>query len=842
MAWPPPIPPVEGSSLFSSPAAPQHQHLHHQSQHHQHQHHYHHHHNNHHYHNHQDLYSSSNGESSAQGAQQSHHHGYGQYQPSHEMSYSSGYPFHITASDDNATAGPSHSYNQTPTHHNIPLSSPLEYPLTGGTTCLGPGPAGSSTLPAGQGPAPSTWIPQSNTLPISLNSHSDSQSEQQLPHVQLSATRIPSYNWNEPPGHWTPFPNINHIPPPAETGLPLGTGATAGKGKNRSEGMANIVSASGGGLEFVVGSGIGYAEGEGGEDEWMSEELGSVSKKRLLGQMDVVDVGRETAQLRTILDELISLLQPFVPSAPHPATSPPPPFLHTRFARLSTLVLQALQTLSPHVHPTLAPGFVLPSNLVKSTDQQNAEGHGQKQGSGVNKSSKSLEEMTPAEREMEVIRKRRDALIAKAAAAAAAAAAASAGPGPGASAGASTSAGAAPRGAGGSNVNGASKSAAANAGGARGGAKGNTASASPKIHPPKSNYLQSQSQGQGHGRQPSPHSPLAAPTAIHHDQNQSYPYDSLSIQQSQQQRHQQRRPSPLGNLAALTEASDLVSHSNSSNTAGSHFDPFGGSSDGIETRANGDSIASGNGAAHNVEGDIGVGAGDPFDFIHSINLDLSGFNHPGTNGNGNGNEMMDGYGNGNGNGNDYRGNGEKSASGRCHGCGSNVTSEWMRGPDGPGSLCDSCGIHYAKLIAKKDIPTPSTTILRPHQLLQQQHQNHHHQQQQEHQYFTFHSNSNPASDQTHNNNHHHNHNHNFPFDPTMNYFFSPASASLDINVTANVDDIILQNNDMTTSDGNSDSNGGGVKVGDGTIGTGIEDRNGLKENTYNARSRSSLTT
>lgn len=32
------------------------------------------------------------------------------------------------------------------------------------------------------------------------------------------------------------------------------------------------------------------------------------------------------------------------------------------------------------------------------------------------------------------------------------------------------------------------------------------------------------------------------------------------------------------------------------------------------------------------------------------------------------------------------------ALGRCHGCGIGVTGEWMRGPDGPRSLCDSCGV------------------------------------------------------------------------------------------------------------------------------------------------------
>jgi hypothetical protein len=29
---------------------------------------------------------------------------------------------------------------------------------------------------------------------------------------------------------------------------------------------------------------------------------------------------------------------------------------------------------------------------------------------------------------------------------------------------------------------------------------------------------------------------------------------------------------------------------------------------------------------------------------------------------------------------------------RCHGCGIGVTLEWRKGPDGPKSLCDSCGV------------------------------------------------------------------------------------------------------------------------------------------------------
>jgi hypothetical protein len=30
--------------------------------------------------------------------------------------------------------------------------------------------------------------------------------------------------------------------------------------------------------------------------------------------------------------------------------------------------------------------------------------------------------------------------------------------------------------------------------------------------------------------------------------------------------------------------------------------------------------------------------------------------------------------------------------GKCHGCGVGVTAEWRRGPDGPRSLCNACGV------------------------------------------------------------------------------------------------------------------------------------------------------
>ncbi|WVF72495.1 hypothetical protein IAT40_007311 [Kwoniella sp. CBS 6097] len=743
------------------------------------------------------------------------------------MSYSSGYPFH-TAFDGNAAAGPSHSHTPTPTHHNIPLSSPLEYPMVGGTTCLGPGPGPGPTGNSSQnqnqsqqGSAPSTWIPQSNTL----SSTGSQQASQAI-------------NWNVPPGNWSPVPNLNHIPPPAETGLSFGGNTT--RGENRSEGLFGSTTTAGSGsgsgydggnLGYGSGSHMAYTgrSGDGGDD-WMPEDLGLVFKKRLLGKMDVVDVGRETTQLQTILNELISLLQPFTPSAPQPATSPPPPFLHTRFARLSSLVVQALHTLSPHVHPTLSLGFTPSSDLAKHLGQQHLtpsareQGYGVGQRQGLGTSGKSLEEMTPAEREMEVIRKRRDALIAKAAATAAAAAAANAGPSNGGTVGAGV--GVAPGGKGAGAGAGGPKAGIANASGARGSTKADAASASPtpRSHPPKSSHLQTQPRSLGY--QPTRSSPLTVPTSLHHpsqkqnqsqnqnqNQNQTYPFDSLSVHQQQQQ-HPRHQHSPLGNLAALTEASDLVSHShsnantNTNSNTNSHFDPFGSISSAPDRQTNGNTNGNGNQLSDNGNGG---GIASPFDFMNTVDLNMIGINNIAeADANGNG-------GNGGGPGANASASGG-GGTGRCHGCGSNVTSEWMRGPDGPGSLCDSCGIHYAKLIAKKDIQRPSTTTLPPHQMQYLYNLNHNQhnqpnqhqgQQQQQQQYFGFDINTNSNTNQSHSQAQ----SHGFTFNPTMmnmdmNYLFNTTPNP----TTSDINEIILDchTNNNTNSTSNEDNTGSGI--------------------------------
>jgi len=40
--------------------------------------------------------------------------------------------------------------------------------------------------------------------------------------------------------------------------------------------------------------------------------------------------------------------------------------------------------------------------------------------------------------------------------------------------------------------------------------------------------------------------------------------------------------------------------------------------------------------------------------------------------------------------------------GRCHSCNRIDTPEWRRGPDGARTLCNACGLHYAKLERKRN--------------------------------------------------------------------------------------------------------------------------------------------
>ena len=99
-------------------------------------------------------------------------------------------------------------------------------------------------------------------------------------------------------------------------------------------------------------------------------------------------------QLQTYLTELVGLLQPFAITPTHTSPQKPPPFLHTRFLRLTSSVQQTLANLAPASHTYLSSDF---------TSAPPGDGKG------------DAKPPTKAEKEMEIIRKRRDMLIAKAA-------------------------------------------------------------------------------------------------------------------------------------------------------------------------------------------------------------------------------------------------------------------------------------------------------------------------------------------------------------------------------------------------------------------------------------------
>lgn len=62
--------------------------------------------------------------------------------------------------------------------------------------------------------------------------------------------------------------------------------------------------------------------------------------------------------------------------------------------------------------------------------------------------------------------------------------------------------------------------------------------------------------------------------------------------------------------------------------------------------------------------------------------------------------------------------GRAAPPGRCHSCNRAETPEWRRGPDGARTLCNACGLHYAKLTRKNQsgagkTPQPGSSNLRP---------------------------------------------------------------------------------------------------------------------------------
>ena len=68
---------------------------------------------------------------------------------------------------------------------------------------------------------------------------------------------------------------------------------------------------------------------------------------------------------------------------------------------------------------------------------------------------------------------------------------------------------------------------------------------------------------------------------------------------------------------------------------------------------------------------------------------------------------------GEGKGPQYKKRSRAPAPGSCQACGTSETPEWRRGPDGARTLCNACGLHYAKLVRKRmqqeggEEPSPS---------------------------------------------------------------------------------------------------------------------------------------
>ncbi|SMR45209.1 unnamed protein product [Zymoseptoria tritici ST99CH_3D1] len=54
--------------------------------------------------------------------------------------------------------------------------------------------------------------------------------------------------------------------------------------------------------------------------------------------------------------------------------------------------------------------------------------------------------------------------------------------------------------------------------------------------------------------------------------------------------------------------------------------------------------------------------------------------------------------------------GRAAPPGRCHSCNRAETPEWRRGPDGARTLCNACGLHYAKLTRKSQGANKSSAV------------------------------------------------------------------------------------------------------------------------------------
>ncbi|CAG8824341.1 28447_t:CDS:2, partial [Racocetra persica] len=51
--------------------------------------------------------------------------------------------------------------------------------------------------------------------------------------------------------------------------------------------------------------------------------------------------------------------------------------------------------------------------------------------------------------------------------------------------------------------------------------------------------------------------------------------------------------------------------------------------------------------------------------------------------------------------------------GRCHSCNISETPEWRRGPDGARTLCNACGLHFAKITRKRALSAMQQQLQQP---------------------------------------------------------------------------------------------------------------------------------
>ncbi|WWC85184.1 uncharacterized protein L201_000042 [Kwoniella dendrophila CBS 6074] len=618
------------------------------------------------------TWSSQQGESSTSTSHQQNHH----YNPTFSNHSQNQASMHYQYGYNNHGQGHPSQNETTPTGRpGDPQAEYFENPtnLNQGGNVNGNGNGNGNTTANLEQPLPSlyrqqpSWMTTSNLHPnTNHNSQAQPPSQPQIPpHMNHSSNNNSITNNNnnndtsisrillQAPWHLNnSLPGPFDLPPPAENGLPMNDiNYNNNNNSNNYGGNIDI-----GGNDRSLGEGKNrYKFDEG--DDWKSEALEREVARRVWEGLGLglsgsncteVDVEKEKDQLRGYVSEMISLLQPFIPNQNRIIPSPPPPYLLTRFTKLSNLIHTILLSLSPHVHLKLSPEFQQIFSSSFSNFKTNINGKPMEIMS--EKKKKNFEDMTPAEKEMEIIRKRRDALIAKAQAQAQAAAAAAAAASTGDSSESNNG-----------NNEVVEKSTPTKSGSTLLQAKEDNKSNSNKKskhnhthnhqHQHQHPYLQSHSQSQSPFQQNQPLPILPPPRSQsqnsqhrdhlhhHHRHHQHHHHDNNHHQHSPFSQHNQ----PLDSLNALTEASNLVSHQNQSPYQQSQL---------FSTTTN---INNNDNTSHNNQS-IG------------INLDA---NTP-------------------------------LIITRCHGCGSEVTNAWMRGPDGPDSLCDLCGQHYAKLLAKKD--------------------------------------------------------------------------------------------------------------------------------------------